>query len=243
MTEDTSGASDVETEPGSGTAEEATAADSTEGGTASDPGATSVEGVGTDLVDRVATHDEALAAEVERLQDRIVELDNLLAERDDRVADLESKLKRTQADFQNYKKRAKRRQEEIRDRATEEFVERVVGVRDNLVRALKQEEGADIRGGVEATLDEFDRVLEEENVEPIEPDPGTETDPLRHQVMTTVDSDLPEGTVVDVYRPGYEMAGSVIREAQVTVSTGTSAPEIDGDPANGEATGAANGDE
>jgi molecular chaperone GrpE len=61
--------------------------------------------------------------------------------------------------------------------------------------------------------------------------------------MTTVDSDLPEGTVVDVYRPGYEMAGSVIREAQVTVSTGTSAPEIDGDPANGEATGAANGDE
>jgi molecular chaperone GrpE len=38
-----------------------------------------------------------------------------------------------------------------------------------------------------------------------------------------VDDDRPEGTVVDVYRPGYEMADSVLREAQVTVSTGEGA--------------------
>lgn len=199
-----------------------------------DTAAEIVDAVDPNLAERVADHDESLAAEVERLQERTVELDSQLAERDERVDQVESQLARTRADFQNYKKRAKRKQEEIRERATEAFVERVVGVRDNLVRALDQDEGADIRGGVRATLDEFDRVLREEDVEPIEPEPGTETDPLRHQVMTTVDSDLPEGTVVDVYRPGYEMAGSVIREAQVTVSTGAFAADQEGDPANGE---------
>lgn len=199
-----------------------------------DTAAEIVDAVDPNLAERVADHDESLAAEVERLQERTVELDSQLAERDERVDQVESQLARTRADFQNYKKRAKRKQEEIRERATEAFVERVVGVRDNLVRALDQDEGADIRGGVRATLDEFDRVLREEDVEPIEPEPGTETDPLRHQVMTTVDSDQPEGTVVDVYRPGYEMAGSVIREAQVTVSTGAFAADQEGDPANGE---------
>jgi molecular chaperone GrpE len=208
-----------------------------------DAAAEVVEGVDPALAERVGEYDEGLAAEVERLQERIVELDRRLADRDERVEQVESQLARTRADFQNYKKRSKRKQEEIRERATEAFVERVVGVRDNLVRALDQEEGADIRGGVQATLEEFDRVLREENVEPIEPDPGSETDPLRHQVMTTVDSDLPEGTIVDVYRPGYEMAGSVIREAQVTVSTGAFAADQEGDPANGETDGAATASE
>jgi molecular chaperone GrpE len=39
--------------------------------------------------------------------------------------------------------------------------------------------------------------------------------------MMRVESDQPEGTVVDVYRPGYEMAGSIVQEAQVTVSEGS----------------------
>ncbi len=70
------------------------------------------------------------------------------------------------------------------------------------------------------TLREFDRILEDENVSEIDPDPGTETDPQRHEVMMQVDSDQPEGTVADVYTPGYEMGGKVIQNAQVTVSNG-----------------------
>ncbi|MFB6096420.1 MAG: nucleotide exchange factor GrpE [Haloferacaceae archaeon] len=186
------------------------------------------------LVERVAAHDEALAAEVEALRDRASELeadlesteDDLatveddLAAAEERVEDLESKLKRTRADFQNYKKRSKKRQEELEARATEDLVERLVPVRDNLLRALEQDENADIRDGVESTLEEFDRVLAEENVEAIEPAPGDEVDPERHQVMMRVDSDQPAETIAEVYRVGYEMAERVIQEAQVTVSDG-----------------------
>jgi molecular chaperone GrpE len=169
---------------------------------------------------RVAAYDEELADEVAELESRVARLETELAEKDEEADELQDRLKRTQADFQNYKKRAKKRQDQIRETATEDFVERVVTVRDNLVRALDQDEDADIRPGVESTLEEFDRILASEDVSTIDPEPGTDVDPTRHEVMMRVASDQPEGTVADVYQPGYEMAEKVIREAQVTVSTG-----------------------
>ncbi|SEO85890.1 molecular chaperone GrpE [Halogranum amylolyticum] len=173
-----------------------------------------------DIAARVAEYDDGLAAEVRELQSRVTHLESEVESRDERVEELEGKLKRKQADFQNYKKRTKKKQDQIRERATEDFVERVVSVRDNLVRALDQDEGADIRPGVESTLEEFDRILTSENVEIIHPEPGVEVDPQRHEVMMRVDSDQPEGTVADVFQPGYEMADKVIRAAQITVSDG-----------------------
>jgi molecular chaperone GrpE len=155
-----------------------------------------------------------LREEVGRLED---ELD---AERE-RADDLESRLKRKQADFQNYKKRQKERKEEEIARATEDLVERLLDVRDNLVRALEQDEGADIRSGVESTLEQFDQELEKENVEPIEPETGDELDPTYHEVLVTIAGDTPEGTIADVNRSGYEMAGKILRPAQVAVSDGS----------------------
>jgi len=194
--------------------------DAAEEPTADSQGEEPGESEGTTLADRVADYDAELGDAVADLEARIEELEADLAAAAERADDAESRLKRIQADFQNYKKRAEKRREEIKERATEDFVTRLVPVRDDLVRALDQEEGVDIRDGVESTLSSFDRVLEEENVAPIQPAAGDEVDPTRHQVMMRVESDQPEGTVVDVYRPGYEMAGTVIQEAQVTVSEG-----------------------
>ncbi|WP_416839776.1 nucleotide exchange factor GrpE [Haloferax sp. DFSO52] len=168
--------------------------------------------------DRVAEYDDELAADVAALEARVADLEAERDEAAETASELETRLKRTQADFQNYKKRAKKRQDQIKDRATEDFVERVVTVRDNLVRALDQDEDADIRDGLESTLKEFDRILQDENVEIIDPEPGTDVDPTRHEVMMRVDSDQPANTIATVFQPGYEMADKVIRAAQVTVS-------------------------
>lgn len=170
------------------------------------------------LADSVSKHDEELAEEVADLEAALATAETELAEKRSEVEDLEERLKRKQADFQNYKKRAKKRQTQLKERATEDLVERVVTIRDNLIRALDQDEDADIRPGIESTLEEFDRILADENVELIEPEPGEDVDPTRHQVMMRVESDQPEGSIVDVYQPGYEMAEKVIREAQITVS-------------------------
>ena len=189
------------------------------------------------LADRVEEYDADLAREVADVESQLADAESELEGAEERVDQLESALRRSKADFKNYKKRAKRREEEIRERATEDFVGRIVSVRDNLVRALGQDEDADIRPGVESTVEEFDRILAEEDVDEIAPDPGTDVDPTRHEVLMRVDADEPEGTVAEVFRPGYEMAGSVLREAQVTVSEG----ESDGD--GGDADGSDNGND
>ncbi|MFW5964880.1 MAG: nucleotide exchange factor GrpE [Natronomonas sp.] len=165
-----------------------------------------------DITERIADTDpESVAEEIAALRKRNDELE---LERDD----LESRLKRKQAEFQNYKKRQEKRREQERARATEDLVTRLLEVRDNLKRALEQDDDADIREGVEATFRQLDETLAAENVDPIEPDPGSEVDPQRHEVLLKVDSDQPAGTVDSVQRPGYEMAGKVLRAAQVTVA-------------------------
>ena len=164
----------------------------------------------------VETVTQALAT----LGERADTLDAELRAERERAEDLESRLRRKQADFQNYKKRKKEEIAEQRERATEDLVERLLDVRDNLVRALETDEDADIRGGVESTLTQFDRELDNEGVDQVDPAPGDPVDPVRHEVLATVPSDEPEDTIADVHRPGYEMAGKLLRPAQVTVSDG-----------------------
>ncbi|MFW6000362.1 MAG: nucleotide exchange factor GrpE [Halorubrum sp.] len=175
---------------------------------------------GEALAAAVAEHDEALAREVAALEADLAETREELRARDEEVEELTSKLARVKADFSNYKERAKRKQEELRERASEALVERLTPVRNDLLRALDQDEGSDLRPGVESTLEKFDEVLADEGVASIDPEPGEEVDPARHQVMLRVDSDRPEGRIHEVYEPGYEMGDRVLSEAKVTVSTG-----------------------
>ena len=221
-----------------------------------------VEGIVEDereLIERVSEHDEDLGdavselvdwaletrdrnadleTAVEDLESTVDELEATVEEQADEIGDLKSRLKRKQADFQNYKKRSKKRQDQIKERATEDLVERLVDVRNDLVRAIESdhEDVESFREGVEMTLREFDRVLDEEDVEEIAPDPGDEVDPQRHEVMVQVDSQHPEGAIHDVYDSGYEMAGKVLQPARVTVSNGADHdPGADADTADGAA--------
>jgi molecular chaperone GrpE len=200
-------------------AEAASDADETDG----TPEASAVDDATVDpdeeLVERVAdAAPEETATEITALRDRVEQLEADIEAEREATEELESKLKRKQADFQNFKKRQQRKTEQERQRATEDLVQRLLDVRDNLVRALDTEEGTDIRDGVETTLRGFDDVLDAENVEPIEPEVGTDLDPVRHEVLMRVESDADPGTVADLHRPGYEMAGKVLRPAQVTVA-------------------------
>lgn len=198
----------------SSTTDEST--DETESGSESEETETE-EGPPTDLIERVEdSNPTEVAEEIESLREQIDDQEHTIEE-------LDSNLKRKQADFKNYKKRMKKRREQERKRATEDLVTRLIDVRDNLKRGLEQD--GDIREGVESTLNQFDHVLEGENVEELAPEPGDAVDPQRHEVLMQVESEQPADTIDDVHRPGYEMAGKILREAQVTVSNGESPEE------------------
>ncbi|UPM41681.1 nucleotide exchange factor GrpE [Halocatena salina] len=196
--------------------QESTSEESTEK-TEAESEAETENGPSEELVERVEDSDPTdVATEIESLREQIDEHERT-------IEDLESSLKRKQADFKNYKKRMKKRREQERKRATEDLVTRIIDVRDNLKRGLDQD--GDIREGIESTLNQFDHVLEGENVEEIAPEPGEDVDPQRHEVLMRVDSEQPPDAIDDVHRPGYKMAGKIIREAQVTVSDGESDEE------------------
>jgi len=218
--EETAEESDV-TQSATDTGEPATE-DAPDEETAADESAQPDDGeldVAEELLDHVESSDSAeIADEIATLRFEVEALEAELDDYEEEVESLQSRLKRKQADFENYKKRMQKRREQEKARATEDLVTRLLDVRDNLQRALEQDEDTDIRDGIETTLGQFDRVLEDENVEPIEPDPGDEVDPERHEVLVRMDSDQPEGTIAEVHRPGYEMADKVIRTAQVAVS-------------------------
>lgn len=184
------------------------------------------------LADVKEAEPDTLARAIQLLRQEVGELESRLTETSERADDLEERLKRKQADFQNYKKRQKRKLEDEKQRATEDLVTRLLDVRDNLARALDQDEDVDIRDGVASTLDQFDQQLDRENVTPIEPEPGEEVRPQRHEVLATIESDEPEDAIAVVHRPGYEMAEKVLRPAQVAVSDGSLADEVGGDEAD-----------
>ncbi|MEF8781717.1 MAG: nucleotide exchange factor GrpE [Haloarculaceae archaeon] len=187
-----------------------------EDSTVPDPGDLDVE---EELLDRVReTSPETTARGIALLRQRVAALEGQVESRAEEIDDLESRLARKQADFENYKKRQKERMAEEKQRATEDLVERLLDVRDNLERALEQGEDAEIRGGVETTLKQFDEQLQRENVERIDPEVGGDVDPQRHEALATIASAQPEGAIAEVHRPGYEMGGKVIRAAQVAVS-------------------------
>lgn len=184
--------------------------------------------VDDELLDRVdALETRTVAREIATLELRVQSLEEELAAhneeltaREEELEEVRSKLKRKQADFENYKKRMEERKAEEQRRTRERLLERFLDVRDNLERAVEQDEDVDIREGVESTLRQFDDQLDAEGVERIAPEPGGEVDPHRHEVLARVEAETPADTVADVHRPGYAMGESVLREAQVTVSDG-----------------------
>lgn len=175
------------------------------------------------FVEAVAEADEALGEEARALVDHLDDLGERLDEARSEVEELTSRLKRTHADFENYKKRIERRRNEAEREATRRLVDRLVDLRDNLQRAVSIDEqtAEDLIEGVKLSLNDLDRLLDAEDVELVTPELGDEVDPHRHEVMLRVASDEhPEGTIAEVFEPGYLHGDRVLREAQVAVSTG-----------------------
>lgn len=215
---------DPDTDPETDTAPEAGG----DAGAGTDtPSETGADGVEPDqeLLDRVAEAEpEELAREIAALRERAERAEADLTAAEEEITALEERVQRVQADFQNYKRRAERRREDERDRAVQEVLGRLLPVRDNLARALEQDADADIRGGVESTLEELDRVLEAESVTPVDPEEGAPVDPERHEVVHREDDG--EG-VASVFRRGYETPDTVLRPAQVTVGAPVTGSKTD----------------
>jgi len=164
----------------------------------------------------------------------IADLERVTAERDQYL----DQLRRTQADFENYRKRMARENAAAAERGAGRLAKELLPALDHLEIALKAAEahtapaaaGADeqrtpAQGGHEDVIrgfvmvrDELMSALGKVGIESFSPH-GEAFDPSEHEAMAQLPVEEAEsGTVVEVYQQGYRINGTVLRPARVVVA-------------------------
>jgi molecular chaperone GrpE len=153
----------------------------------------------------------------------------------DKVAELTDDLKRVQADFANYRKRALRDQQAAADRAKATVVTQLLGVLDDLDRARKH---GDLESGpMKAVADKLTNALNGLGLQPFGAE-GEDFDPALHEAVQH-EGDGGEGSrpvIGTVMRHGYKLADQVLRHALVgvvdTVGGEAAAPTVESEQAD-----------
>jgi molecular chaperone GrpE len=146
------------------------------------------------------------------------------------AVELRDRLLRTLAEMENLRKRTDREVTDARLYGVASFARDIVGVADNMRRALdavspelRDSAEAGVKAlidGVELTERELIKALEKNGVRQFSPR-GEKFDPNVHQAMFEVpNASVPAGSVVEVVQPGYMIGERVLRPAMVGVSKG-----------------------
>jgi molecular chaperone GrpE len=172
------------------------------------------------------------------------ELETLRAE----VAGLRDQMLRVAADAENAKRRAEREANDSRAYAIQKFARDLLGVADNLQRAMQHapKDAADplvknLAIGLEMTEKELMGAFERNGLKKLDPARGAKFDPHQHQAMQEQPADdVAAGGVLQVIQPGYELFGRLVRPAMVIVAARGSAGAEAADPVSQNPYAAAN---
>ena len=150
--------------------------------------------------------------------------------KDVRIEELTDTVKRTQAEFENYKKRIEREWAERARLAGERVIVDLLAVLDTLDKAV--EDARDGAGdgpgdaGLEGIRRQLLQTLQRAGLKEIAT--NGRFDPFMHEaLMREQTDDGDEGRILEVFQKGYTLGPKVIRAARVKVAVGTPAPETD----------------
>ena len=150
-----------------------------------------------------------------------------LTEAQEAIAELNERIVRLTADFDNFRKRAQREKDEARQFANQGLLEKLLPVLDNFEMALTAVKDADpsVRDGVQMILDQLLSVLKESGVEPVDA-MGQPFDPNLHEALSQEETtEVEEGTVVQQVQRGYKLNDRLVRPARVVVAKAPGAAE------------------
>jgi len=150
-------------------------------------------------------------------------LDALQAEN----AALKDQMLRVAADAENAKRRAEREANDARAYSIQKFARDLLGVADNLSRALQHAPAVDADTvvknfvlGIELTEKELSGAFDRNGLKKVEPARGAKFDPHLHQAMMEQPApDIEPGAVIQTMQAGYELMGRIVRPALVVVAS------------------------
>lgn len=139
------------------------------------------------------------------------------------AAELQAKLLRVQADYDNFRRRTLKEKEELAKYASSKLIEQLLPTVDNFDRALEAAANSkdydSLAKGVDMIFRSLMQVLENEGLQVMQPI-GESFNPEYHQAVMTVETDeYEEGIVVEQLQKGYILKDKVVRPAMVKVSS------------------------
>jgi molecular chaperone GrpE len=145
-------------------------------------------------------------------------------------------LQRLKAEFDNYRKRVAREEQQLVARAGERIVKQLLPMADDLERAVQAavEQGETrVADGVRLVHRAIVDLLAREGL--VEVETVGAFDPHTQEALLTQPSDEPEGTVIQVLQKGFKLGEHILRPARVVVSSGPAAkpPVRDSGPGEG----------
>jgi molecular chaperone GrpE len=142
-------------------------------------------------------------------------------EKDAKIEELQNRVLRLQADFDNFRRRNTSEREQLATFVTADVVGKFLKVLDNFERAeaaaQKSDDAAGIYSGIEMIRRQFEQTFKDLGVEEIKAQ-GEKFDPELHEaVMRGQNPDMDEDTVEMVLEKGYKLRDKVIRHSKVKV--------------------------
>jgi molecular chaperone GrpE len=150
------------------------------------------------------------------------------------IAQLKDQMLRIAADGENLRRRTEREANDARAFAIQKFAKDLLGVSDNLARALQHaprdaqdQLTKNLVVGLEMTEKELLAAFDRNGLKRVDPARGDRFDPHQHQaVMEQPADDVAGGGVLQVLQSGYELFGRIVRPAMVIVAAKGSGPAI-----------------
>ncbi len=142
--------------------------------------------------------------------------------KDAQIEELQDRLKRQMAEFDNFRKRTEKEKAAMYEVGAKDIIEKILPVLDNFERGLaavpEDEKGSSFAEGIEKIYKQFVKTLEDAGVEAIEA-VGQQFDPnLHNAVMHVEDEKYGENEIAMELQKGYKYRGSVVRHSMVQVA-------------------------
>jgi len=142
--------------------------------------------------------------------------------KDEKIDELNDKLKRSMAEFDNYRKRTDKEKSAMYEIGAKDVIEKILPIVDNFERGLnsipEDAKGSAFADGMEKIYKQFVKTLDDMGVKPIEA-VGKTFDPNFHNaVMHVEDENLGENVVAVELQKGYTYKDSIVRHSMVQVA-------------------------
>ena len=166
-----------------------------------------------------AQADSAEADEAEPQEDEAQEAADELEAVKKQLSEGVERMKRLQADFENFRRRTRQEKEELSNMVVQDFIKDLLPMLDNFDRAMAAEatDGAKFQQGVEMIYNQLAEILKNKGLEKIDTT-DAKFDPNFHQAVMRVENpDLEDESIAMELQKGYMVKGKVIRPAMVQV--------------------------